>query len=79
MLVNNIFKKYIYPVSMLSGSIIGVGIFSLPYIANKSGAWLTLFYLIAITAIVVILNLIVGEIALKTPDFKRLPFVRMLK
>jgi len=73
MLVNNIFKKYIYPVSILSGSIVGVGIFSLPYIASKSGAWLTLFYLVAITAIVVIINLIVGEIALKTPDFKRLP------
>lgn len=72
-MVKNLFKNYVYPVATLAGSIIGVGIFSLPYIASKSGIWLTLIYLVVLTAIVVLLNSIVGEIALKTPDFKRIP------
>lgn len=73
MTTKNIFKKYIYPVSVLSGSIIGVGFFSLPYIAFKAGIWLTLFYLVVLTGVVIIVNSIVGQIALKTPDFKRIP------
>ena len=58
---------------MLSGSIIGVGFFSLPYIASKAGIWLTLFYLVFLTGVVAVVNSIVGQIALKTPDFKRIP------
>ena len=73
MFSKDIFKKYIYPVSVLSGSIIGVGFFSLPYIALKAGIWPTLFYLIVLTGVVVLINSIVGEISLKTPDFKRIP------
>lgn len=69
----DIFKNYIYPVATLAGGIIGVGIFSLPYIASKVGIWLMLLYLVVLTAIVVSLNVIVGEVALKTPDFKRIP------
>ena len=69
----DLFKNYIYPVAVLSGSIIGVGIFSLPYVAMKSGIWLTLLYLVVLTAIVVLLDTIVGEVAIKTPDFKRIP------
>jgi len=70
---SDLFKRYIYPVSVLSGSIVGVGLFSLPYIASKSSAWLALFYLVVLSGIVVAINSIVGKIALKTPDFKRLP------
>jgi len=71
--MKEIFKKYIFPVAMLSSSIIGVGFWSLPYIALKSGIFLTIFYLVVLTAIAAIINSIVGEIALKTPDYKRLP------
>ena len=73
MLIKNIFERYIYPTAILSGSIIGVGIFSLPYIASQAGIWLMLFYLVVLSAIVAAINSIVGQIALKTPDFKRLP------
>jgi len=72
-MIKDLFKNYIYPTATLSGSIIGVGFLSLPYIASKAGVWLTLIYLFALTAITVLINIIVGEIAIKTPDFKRIP------
>ena len=69
----DIFKNYVYPVSILSGSIIGVGFLSLPYVASKVGIWLMIFYMVALTALVATIHVILGEIALKTPDFKRWP------
>lgn len=73
MFSKNLFKNYIYPVATLAGSIIGVGIFSLPYVAAKSGIWLTLLYFLVLTLIITIIHLVFTEISLKTPDFKRFP------
>ncbi len=66
-------KNYIYPIATLSGSIIGVGFFALPYVAMKAGIWVMLAYFVAITAIVISLHIIFAEISLKTPDYKRFP------
>ncbi|MBM3206204.1 MAG: hypothetical protein FJZ43_01090 [Candidatus Staskawiczbacteria bacterium] len=71
--MKDIFKNYIYPVVTLSGSIIGVGFLSLPYVALKVGIVPMIFYFILLTAIIVYLHIILGEISLKTPDFKRWP------
>lgn len=68
-----LFKNYILPVSTISGSIIGVGFFSLPYIASKVGIYLMLLYFIVLTIIVLLIHLIFGEISLRTPDKKRFP------
>ena len=70
---SNIFKDYIYPIAVFSGGMIGVGFLSLPYIAMKSGIWITLAYFLILTALVIVINLIFCEISLKTPDFKRFP------
>lgn len=66
-------KHYAYPVATLSGSIIGVGFLSLPYIAVKVGIWPMLFYFAVLSLIMVCLHAIFGRISLKTPDFKRWP------
>jgi len=68
-----ILKKYLYPVVVISGSIIGVGFFSLPYIAMKSGFWIMLFYFLVLSIVVLAIHLIFTEISLKTPDYKRFP------
>lgn len=70
--VNSV-KKYIYPVATMTGSIIGVGFFALPYVAFKVGIWLTLLYFLILATLVIIMHLIFGEISLKTPDLKRFP------
>ena len=68
-----LFKNYIYPVATLSGSIIGVGFFALPYITMKVGIWLMLAYFLVLGFLVILIHLIYSEVALKTPDFKRFP------
>ncbi len=71
--MKDLFKNYIYPIATLSGSVIGVGFLSLPYITLKVGIWPMLFYFTTLTALVVFLHVIFGQISLKTPDFKRFP------
>ncbi|MBI2050138.1 MAG: hypothetical protein HYT35_01635 [Candidatus Staskawiczbacteria bacterium] len=66
-------KNYILPVATLSGSIIGVGFFSLPYVTLKAGVGPTLAYFLVLGFLVVLIHLMYGKIALKTPDFKRMP------
>jgi tyrosine-specific transport protein len=71
--IKDLFKNYIYPVAMFSGGVIGVGFLSLPYVMAKAGFWVTLFYFVAITAIIILINLIFCDISLATPDYKRFP------
>src|SRR3989344_499169 len=71
--MQNIYKNYIYPVVTLTGSIIGVGFLSLPYITLQVGSWVMLFYFIVLIAIVLSVHIIFTKIRLKTPDFKRWP------
>lgn len=68
-----IIAKSIYAFSVLFGAIVGVGIFSLPYIAQQVGFWVMLGYLIVLTFVVLSINLIFSHIAIRTPNFLRLP------
>lgn len=73
LVLKDLLKNCAYPIAMLSGSIIGVGFFALPYIAMKTGIWLMLAYFLVLTGVIVLIHLIFCEISLKTPDFKRFP------
>ena len=65
--------KLIYAIATLSGTIIGVGLFALPYVTLKVGFWVILGYFLVLGALVILIHSFFGELALKTPDFKRLP------
>jgi len=67
------FKSFIYPVAVLSGTIIGVGLFSLPYITLKVGIWVMLAYFIILGGLVALIHYLFGKVAVNTPDFLRLP------
>jgi len=69
----NKFSKFTYAVATLAGTIIGVGIFSLPYITMKVGLWVMLGYFLVLTVLVTLIHYFFGEVALNTPDFLRLP------
>ncbi len=71
--MKDIFKNYVYPVAAFTGSIIGVGFLSLPYIASRVGIWPMIFYFVVLTGLVILIHVIFGQICLKTPDFKRWP------
>lgn len=65
--------KTIYAIATLSGTIIGAGLFALPYITLKVGFWIILAYFLVLGSLAVLIHLFFGELSLKTPDFKRLP------
>lgn len=69
----NKYMKLIYAIATLSGTIIGVGLFALPYLALKVGFWIVLGYFLVLGTVVILIHLFFGELSLKTPDFKRLP------
>lgn len=60
-------------IAALVGTIIGAGVFTLPYVANLSGLFLAIFWLILVTFIILFLHLAFGEIVLRTPGNYRLP------
>ncbi|MBM4177275.1 hypothetical protein FJ208_00515 [Candidatus Gribaldobacteria bacterium] len=70
---NKKFLLQIYTIATLAGTIIGVGLFSLPYITLQVGILPMLAYFFILGALVLTLHLFFAELTLKTPDFKRLP------
>jgi len=66
-------KQFFFAVATLFGTTIGAGIFALPYVFIKSGFWLTLFYFVLLGTAVLLLNLMYGEVTLRTNDSHRLP------
>jgi len=66
-------KKFFQAFSILSGTIIGVGFFSLPYITFKVGILTIVFYFLILGSLVYFLHSIFAQLCFQTPDFKRLP------
>lgn len=66
-------KKYFQAVFLISGTIIGVGFFSLPFLFFQLGWRLMLLYFLILGTLVTTLHFMFGEVAIRSPDFKRLP------
>lgn len=66
-------KKIILAISTLSGTIIGVGLFSLPFITSKVGIWLMLGYFFVLGVLVIVIHRFFGEVVLRTEGQHRLP------
>lgn len=65
--------KFTSGISILAGTIIGIGLFGLPYVALKVGLPIVIFYFLLLGPVAIIIHLFFAELALNTPDFKRLP------
>lgn len=65
-------NKFYNAIATLVGTIIGAGIFGLPYVASKAGLTITVFYMVALSVIVTLLHLLYGEVALRTNGNHRL-------
>lgn len=59
-------SRFFNALAMLIGTIIGAGIFGLPYVAAKTGFFPVIIYLIVISAIVTLMHLLYGEVVLRT-------------
>ena len=65
-------NPFLLALSTLVGTIIGAGIFGLPYVVAKSGIIPGVFYFVFLGGVVMILHLMFGEIALRTKEKHRL-------
>ena len=65
--------KFFYAVSILSGTMIGAGLFALPYITTQVGIRVILLYFLVIGAISIAIHHFFSDLALKTEDNLRLP------
>jgi len=65
-------KSSVFALASLIGTIIGAGVFGIPYVMAKSGIVFCLFYFIILGTIVLVLHLFFGEIILRTKQKYRL-------
>jgi len=61
-------KKFFLALAVLIGTIVGAGIFGIPYVISKSGVLPGVFYFIILGLAVLILHLVFGEIILRTKE-----------
>jgi len=66
-------NKLFVGISTLTGMVIGAGFLGIPYVVAKSGFLIGLIHMAVICAIMMIVNLIVGEIVLSTRNVHQLP------
>lgn len=65
-------RKSLLALAILIGTIIGAGIFGIPYAISKSGIGPGLFYFLILGLVVTLLHLFFGEIVLRTKEKNRL-------
>lgn len=65
--------KFLKTLSVFVGTIIGVGIFGLPYIASLSGFYVVAIYFLLMSVVTVVIHLLLGEVASGTEGNYRLP------
>jgi tyrosine-specific transport protein len=65
-------KEFLLAIGTLIGTIIGGGIFGIPYVVSRSGVLLSFFYFLLIGIVVLLLHLFFGEIVLSTKGSHRL-------
>ncbi|MFC1700976.1 aromatic amino acid transport family protein [Patescibacteria group bacterium] len=71
--MGRLFNQTVSAIATLAGTIIGVGLFALPYAASKAGLWIMIFYFIILSIVVIFTHLMFGEVILRTKDICRLP------
>ena len=65
------YKKYFLPASIIAGTIIGAGIFSLPFIFLRAGPAVGFIYLTVITAVFICLYILYADLVVRTPGEHR--------
>jgi len=61
------------PLAVLIGTIIGAGIFSLPYVAFKTGFGITVFYVLVLSILTIVVHQLLAEVSRGTQKIHRLP------
>lgn len=64
---------FVKALSVFFGTIVGVGIFGLPYVAHKAGFFAVIVYFIAMVVVAILTHSLYGEVILGTEKKHRLP------
>ncbi|MBI2604217.1 MAG: hypothetical protein HYW56_01610 [Candidatus Harrisonbacteria bacterium] len=62
------YKRFLLPVGMLAGAIIGAGVFALPYVLQPFGVLGAALYLGALGAVFALVHLLYADLVLRAPD-----------
>lgn len=65
-------RKFLYAIATLIGTIVGAGIFGIPYGVVQSGFWIGLFYILVLGVVSLLLHLLLGEVVCRTQEKHRL-------
>tara|TARA_Y100000310_G_C20682751_1_gene816986 strand:+ start:1678 stop:2841 length:1164 start_codon:yes stop_codon:yes gene_type:complete len=76
--LSNMNRNMIGAVATLVGAIIGAGVLGLPYVFAKSGILLGLCSLVLIGSVVILMNMMLGEVTLRTKRSHMLPWLAEL-
>lgn len=66
-------KKFIFALATYTGTIIGAGIFGLPYVASLAGFWPMAIYFVVVNVLILSAALLFGQVVLTTNGHHRLP------
>ncbi len=66
-------SNFLKALSVFVGTVIGVGIFGLPWVAFKSGFFVLFFYFLIIGALALVVHLLLADIVLGTKEHHRFP------
>lgn len=59
-------KQFLHATAILIGTMVGAGVFGIPFAFAKAGFWVGLIFLILIAGVTILFNLIFAEIVLRT-------------
>lgn len=65
--------EFLKALAVFTSTIIGVGIFSLPYVALRSGFFTVLFYFIVLSVFAIVIHFLLGEVSRDTHKIARIP------
>ena len=65
-------KNFFYATAILIGTIVGAGMFGIPYVVAQSGFLVGAIFLLVLTAVSLLIHLIYGEIVCRTQEKHRL-------
>lgn len=66
-------SRYLQALALLVGTIIGVGVFALPFLISRTGFLVGAAEIAALAAVVTLIHLMYGDIVVTTPERHRLP------
>lgn len=66
-----IYRTFVLPTAILAGTIIGAGIFALPFVFHTSGVGIGILYLVAAGGIYTLIHLLYADILLRMPGTHR--------